>query len=160
MPHAARDIQTIFDSLRRIVQALRRSSAQSERSAGLTAAQVFILKSLQGRPGCSINDLAELVHSNQSTVSEAVTRLVSRGLVHRRQASQDRRRVELSLSTDGVNAIANSLSMPQDELIAAIVSMPESKRAALVDGLTALITAAGMDDVAPQLFFEEIQDLT
>ncbi|MBX3655987.1 MAG: winged helix-turn-helix transcriptional regulator [Ramlibacter sp.] len=158
--HTSKDTQTILDALRCIVQVLRRSSAYSERTVGLTSAQLFILKSLQVRSGCSINELAAYVHASQSTVSEAVARLVSRGLVKRSHESRDRRRVELSLTEDGTNVIASGNPMPQDELVSAIAAMSEVQRIALADGLTTLVAAVGMGDVAPQLFFEEILDLS
>ena len=100
------DTQTILDALRCIVQVLRRSSANSQRSADLTGAQAFILKTLQARPGCSVNELADYTHASQSSVSEAVTRLVSRRLIERSQTERDRRRVELSLTESGAKAIA------------------------------------------------------
>jgi len=50
--------------------------------------------------------------------------------------------------------------MPQDELVSAIAAMSEVQRIALADGLTTLVAAVGMGDVAPQLFFEEILDLS
>jgi DNA-binding MarR family transcriptional regulator len=152
------DTQTILDALRCIVQVLRRSSANSQRSADLTGAQAFILKTLQARPGCSVNELADYTYASQSSVSEAVTRLVSRGLIERSQTERDRRRVELSLSERGANAIADGVPMPQDGLVSAIAALPEEKRIALAEGLTALVSAAGMNDAAPQLFFEESVD--
>lgn len=154
----SRDTQTILDALRHIVQALRRSSAGFERAANLTAAQAFILKTLQAHPWSSVNELSGYVHASQSTVSETVARLVNRGLVMRRQALADRRRVELCLSETGAGAIAEGVPMPQDALVNAIAAMPEAKRIALADGLTALVTDARLGDVAPPLFFEESVD--
>ncbi len=157
---SSKDAQTILDSLRCIVQVLRRSSALSERTVGLTSSQVFILKSLQVRSGCSINELAAYVHASQSTVSEAIARLESRGLVKRCHESQDRRRLKLSLTEEGTNVIVNGNPMPQDGLISAITAMSEVQRIALADGLKTLVAALGMSDVEPQLFFEEILDLS
>lgn len=146
--------QTIMDALRRIVQALRRASARYEREAGLTSAQVFILKTLHSRPGVSVNALAAATHTQQSTVSEVVTRLETRGLIERRAAAQDRRRVELRLTPQGEQLIANDAATPQEALVAAIAALPAEKRAALAEGLSALIITAGLGDEAPHLFFE------
>lgn len=146
--------QMIMDALRRIVQALRRASARYERDAGLSSAQVFILKTLHIHPGLSVNALAAAAHTQQSTVSEVVTRLETKGLIERRPAPEDRRRVELRLTTAGHHLIANDVATPQEALVAAIAALPAEKRAALAEGLSALVATAGLHDEAPNLFFE------
>jgi DNA-binding MarR family transcriptional regulator len=150
--------QIIMDALRRIVQALRRASARYERDAGLTSAQMFILKTLSARPGGSVNDLAAATHTHQSTVSEVAARLEARGLIERRPAPSDRRRVELRLSPDGERLIApkqpTDAPTPQEALLAAIAALPAAKRDALAEGLSALIATAGLAGETPSLFFE------
>jgi DNA-binding MarR family transcriptional regulator len=143
-----------MDALRRIVQALRRASARFERDSGLTSAQVFILKTLHSHPGVSVNALAAAAHTQQSTVSEVVTRLESKGLIARRPAPEDRRRVELRLTPDGERLICADAMTPQEALVAAIAALPDDKRIALAEGLSALIVTAGLSDEAPHLFFE------
>jgi len=146
--------QTIMDALRRIVQALRRASARYEREAGLTSAQVFILKTLHTLPGASVNALAAATHTQQSTVSEVVARLEARNLIERRPAPGDRRRVELRLTAAGECVIEADAATPQEALLTAIAALPDDKRTALAEGLSALIVSAGLDDEAPNLFFE------
>jgi len=90
-----------MDQFRRIVHALR----SSHRAAGhlnLTGAQLFVLNVLggAGRP-LSVTDIAERTQTDQSTVSVVVSRLVERGLVSRKQSTEDTRRVELSLTARG-----------------------------------------------------------
>jgi DNA-binding MarR family transcriptional regulator len=148
------DVQIILDALRRIVQALRRASARYERDVSLTSAQVFVLKTLQTRPGCSVNDLAAATHTHQSTISELVSRLESRGLIERRTSAEDRRRVELRLSEVGMDMIGAETRTPQEDLVAAIAGLPDDKRMALADGLISLVAAAGIEDETAQLFFE------
>src|SRR5690242_18689194 len=92
------DTQTALDAIRRIVQALRESSRWSERHVGLSAAQLFVLRTLGDAPGISINDLATRTHTHQSSVSTVVTRLVEGGLVRRLRSGEDARSVTLSLS--------------------------------------------------------------
>jgi DNA-binding MarR family transcriptional regulator len=148
--------QIIMDALRRIVQALRRASTSYERDSGLTSAQMFVLKALSPRPGCSVNDLAQATHTHQSTISETVSRLEGRGLVDRRVAADDRRRVELRLTSAGETLVSRELRTPQEDLVGAIAALPDEKRQALADGLVALVGAAGLDHEIPQLFFEHL----
>ncbi len=146
--------QRILDSLRRIVQALRQSSAQAERS-GLTGAQAFILKQIQANPGLSVNDLAALTCTHQSTMSEVAGRLEGRGLIVRRKSEKDGRRLELSLSPDGEAALGSGFETAQERLLGAIANLPEPATAQLAEGLTALIEAAGLTGPPPALFLDE-----
>lgn len=145
------EAQAIMDSLRRIVQALRRASTQYD---GLTSAQIFVLRMVANWEGASINDLAALTHTHQSTASEMVARLEANGLVERRTAAEDRRRVEIYLAEAGRQIIRDQAKTPQENLVEAIASMSSGNRAALAQGLKVLTHAAGLDDAAPQLFFE------
>lgn len=145
------EAQAIMDSLRRIVQALRRASTQYD---GLTSAQIFVLRTIATWEGASINDLAALTHTHQSTVSEMVARLEANGLVARQAAAEDRRRVELFMTEEGRLAIRDLPKTPQENLIEAIAGMSNESRSALAQGLNLLTHAADLDVVAPQLFFE------
>lgn len=150
-PHA----QLILDSLRRIVQALRQSSAQAERSAGLTGAQTFVLKQIQANPGVSVNDLAALTCTHQSTMSEVAGRLEARGLIVRRKSEKDGRRLELSLSSDGDAALGSGFETAQEKLLRAIAQLPEPLTEHLSNGLMALIETAGLTGPPPALFLDE-----
>jgi DNA-binding MarR family transcriptional regulator len=150
-PHA----QLILDSLRRIVQALRQSSAQAERSAGLTGAQTFVLKQIRANPGLSVNDLAALTCTHQSTMSEVAGRLEARGLIVRRKSEKDGRRLELSLSSDGDAALGSGFETAQEKLLRAIAQLPEPITEHLSNGLMALIETAGLTGPPPALFLDE-----
>ena len=82
--------QIVMDSLRRIVQALRESTRQSERLSGPTPAQLLVLKRIEEQDGLSVNELAALTFTHQSTVSEIVGRLETRGLLRRERAELTR----------------------------------------------------------------------
>ena len=152
------ETQVIFDTLRRIVQALRRSSTRLEASAGLSASQAFLLQSLQQKPGASVGELANLLHASQSTVSDAVARLIERGLVLRVPASQDRRRVELSLSPKGQDLLGLALPLPQQQLIAGLSKLAPEQRQQLATNLQAWLLAAGMAQAHAPLFFEDASE--
>ena len=145
------EAQAIMDSLRRIVQALRRASTQYE---GFTSAQIFVLRTLETCEGASVNDLAALTHTHQSTASEMVAKLEANGLLERRTAKDDRRRVELYLSAAGRKVVRDQARTPQEELIDAIAALSSENRTALAQGLKALTEAANLSETVPQLFFE------
>jgi DNA-binding MarR family transcriptional regulator len=68
-----------IDAFRAIVQALRSASRDVERRTGVSAAQLFALHELALHSGASINELAAITYTHQSSVSVVVQRLVQRG---------------------------------------------------------------------------------
>ena len=153
MPEA--DAARAMDSLRRIVHAIRVSTRGSEGSVGISAAQLFVLRQLASVSGQSMSEIAARTRTTQSSVSEVVGRLVSRGLVDRRTAPTDRRRAELTLTPAGVAVLARAPETVQERLLAGFARLGELEQATLADTLEAWLVASGLDDVRPVLFFEE-----
>src|ERR1700688_4078890 len=91
----------VLDAIRRMVQALRESSRLAESRVGLSGAQLFVLRTAADSPGLSLNELAARTRTHQSSVSVVVTRLAQKGLVQKRTADGDARRVEVRLSPSG-----------------------------------------------------------
>lgn len=143
-----------LDSLRRIVQALRESSRRAERELGVTGAQAFVLETLAGAPELSLNELAERTHTHQSSVSTVVARLVKRGLVRRSRATEDARRLVLTLSPEGRRLIARAPDIAQSRLVRGIERQPEPARRVLCAVLAALAHDLDGGRSRPGMFFE------
>jgi DNA-binding MarR family transcriptional regulator len=143
-----------MDGLRRLVRALRSSNIESERRTGITTAQLFVLKHIAEHPGGSLGDVAARTLTTQSTASEVVARLVTRGLVSRKPAADDRRRVVLSATADGRHVLSASSPTVQERLIDAISQLPGNQQEAIAVGLTAWLDAAGFGELAASMFFE------
>ena len=90
----------VFNTLRRLVHSMHAASRETERRLGVTGAQLFVLTQLRTTPSLSINALAERTMTHQSTVSVVVRRLVRRKLVRKVRATDDARRVELTLTPE------------------------------------------------------------
>jgi DNA-binding MarR family transcriptional regulator len=150
--------QIVMDSLRRIVQALRESTCQSEQTSGPTPAQLLVLKRIEDHDGISVNELAALTFTHQSTVSEIVSRLEARGLVRRERAATDGRRVEIHLTDDGRSALETSPLSAHEKLMQAVSRLPPQTLSRLAEGLDALIHAAHLTDQPAAFFFEDKSD--
>jgi len=151
--------QIVMDSLRRIVQALRESTRQSEQANGPTPAQLLVLKRIEGHDGISVNELAALTFTHQSTVSEIVSRLEARGLVRRERAAMDGRRVEIHLTGEGRSALQASPVSAHEKLMLAVSRLPPPILSNLAEGLDALIHTAHLADQPAAFFFEDKSDL-
>jgi DNA-binding MarR family transcriptional regulator len=147
--------QRVLDSVRRIVRLLREQSRASEERVGLSAAQLFVLQKLDGAQPLSLTELAARTLTHQSSVSVVVRRLVEMGLVQRRPAAGDARRLELSLTKRGPQLAARAPSAAQERIIAAIEQLPARTQAALAASLEALVQALGLEDRAAHMLFDE-----
>jgi DNA-binding MarR family transcriptional regulator len=154
-PAATPDVRVVLDSIRRIVQFLRESSREAERSAGLSGAQLFVLRTLAESPGLSLNDLAERTRTHQSSVSVVVARLAREGLVDRNTAAGDARRAEIFLSPNGLRRIKTAPRTAQERLVAAVDSLAPPDRTRLASMLDGLVRAMALDGGHADMFFEE-----
>lgn len=149
------DIRRVLDAIRQIVRSLRTASSSAQKRVGLSAAQLFVLQRLGAGPAMSLNELAERTFTHQSSASVVVSRLVDQGLVQRARSQQDGRRQELSLTPAARKLLRTAPDAAQERLIAALQSMKQSDVSNLANLMTAFLTAAGLADETPALFFED-----
>jgi len=143
-----------MDGLRRLVRVLRSANSDTRRQAGITSAQLFVLRHIAQNPGRSLDEVVRRTLTTQSAASEVVARLVSRGLVTSESAPHDRRRVALTVTPAGEQVVRESSPPIQDTLITALQSLPESQQDAIARGLADWLAAANLAGIAPSMFFE------
>src|SRR2546423_1557121 len=120
LQHADDATRAVLDAIRRIVRALRESSRAAERTAGIGAAQLFVLHRLASAPALSLNELAARTFTHQSSVSVVVSRLVERGLVARSRGGADGRRISISATSAGRALVARAPAAAQERLLAGL----------------------------------------
>jgi DNA-binding MarR family transcriptional regulator len=144
----------ILDSIRQIVRALRVSSRAAEKQLGLSGAQLFVLHKLKGSSALSINELAELTLTHQSSVSVVVSKLATAGLVTRSPSKKDARRIEISLTNAGRDLLKTTSETTQEQLVAGLGKLPSQKRKILASLLQEVLTLAKLDQEPASMFFE------
>jgi DNA-binding MarR family transcriptional regulator len=156
---ATPDVREALDALRHIVQTLRVGRA-GEHGPGLGSAQLFALQQIGEHPDASVNDIAALTFTHQSSVSVVIQRLVQEGLVAKIPASDDRRRQKLALTAEGRRVLDRAPVAVQEHLIAAIASLAPGERQALARSLQAIARgiAPGNGARHAPMFFEEHGD--
>jgi DNA-binding MarR family transcriptional regulator len=154
---APSDVRGALDALRLIVQALRLGAREGRRRAGLSSAQLFALQRIAENPRASINDLAALTFTHQSSVSVVIQRLVDQGLVAKVAASDDRRRQLLALTARGRRALQRAPAPVQDRLVDAIAALSPPDRRRLAKSLNAIACAVVPGRLAPHppMLFED-----
>jgi MarR family transcriptional regulator, organic hydroperoxide resistance regulator len=88
-------------AVKAIQRELEQQAGAAMRPLGLTAAQADALIVIGQAGPLSLGELGDLLIAESGHPSRLVDRLVSAGLVERRPAASDRRRVELSLTARG-----------------------------------------------------------
>jgi DNA-binding MarR family transcriptional regulator len=152
---APRDVRVALDALRHIVQALR-GGGMVRGPVRLGSAQLFALRQIAEHPGASVNDVAALTCTHQSSVSVVIQALVQRGLVARVPSPADRRRRRLAVTVQGLRQLRQAPAAAQEALIAAITGLPVAERrrlAAALGTIARTIAPAGVRR-HPPMFFE------
>lgn len=148
-------VQSIMDSFRRIVRAIRTASRSSENTHGLRAAQLFVLQELKKAEPLSLNELAEKTFSHQSTVSVVVNSLVTKGLVARSPSKKDRRFLVLKTTLKGKALLRKIRPTIQERFSEAVLGLPAKEQKELAHLLEKFILNAGLSEEVPHFFFEK-----
>ena len=154
-PEISDDSRNVLDSIRRIVQVLRKTAQTAEKKVGLSAAQLFVVRKLAETQMLSVGELAQRTATSQSSVSEVVQRLVTSGLVSRQRSARDARSVELTLTEAGRELAARSPAAVQDSVLEALNRMNPSDRKQLSRLLGILMDEVGIAHISPTMLFEE-----
>jgi DNA-binding MarR family transcriptional regulator len=139
----------VLDSIRAIVRILRVSGRASEQVLGVNGAQLFVLQKLAESPAQSLADLAERTHTDPSSVSVVVSRLVARGLVTREASEYDARRVNIALTAPGRAIVRRAPRAAQTRIVEAAAQLPARRLRDLAAGLAELVErmdGAGEDE--------------
>lgn len=131
----------VLDALRAVARELRVTGRVAEQRLGMHPAQLHALQQLAERPAKSLAELAERTHTDPSSVSVVVQRLVERGLVTRTPAADDRRRTELAATAAGRAILRRAPVSPARRLDRALQEIGDRDTASLARTLAALARA-------------------
>ena len=149
------DSQRVLDAIRRLVRHLRVADRAAQTELGLSSAQLFVLSELGKTPAISLGELAERTHTDQSSVSVVVARLVDAGFVQRDRAGEDARRLELSLTRSGRSVVQRAPAVMQEKIVQAVEKMPPTEQKRFADSFGRLLDDIGAEGKAPMLFEDE-----
>jgi DNA-binding MarR family transcriptional regulator len=133
------DVSIILDALRSIVRELRLASREAEQRVGVHGAQLHALRQLADGPSTSLTELAERTHTDISSVSVVVSRLVEQGLVARKSADDDRRRLSLGLTSRGRAILRKAPEAGMSKLLQAASRLSDREIHAVASGLSKLV---------------------
>jgi DNA-binding MarR family transcriptional regulator len=101
MPAAISKPVDIANQLRPVLLHLNRHLRREVHTSGVSAGQLSLLGLIDGNPSIGVAELAAREGMSMPSVCSHLDRLEASGLVTRRQAERDRRRVDLEVTPEG-----------------------------------------------------------
>lgn len=123
-------------------------SQEVYRGFGLTAPQLWALKTLQRSGPSTTSQLADALAVHQSSLSILVDRLEQKGLLRRTRDREDRRFVRIELTERGGALATQAPEAAQGRLLHGLGAMPARRVRAIrlaVDRLVAAMEATGVE---------------
>ena len=151
-------ISEALQSVRALVDGLSKSARAVEDRTGVTNAQLFLLQQIRANRHVTVNDLAALAMTTQSTVSIVLSRLERKRLVKRTRSPVDRRSVVLQLTEAGKRLLRRAPQPATSEVLVALGRLTSEELRALLVGLHALGRELGLPIKSPALLFEATGD--
>jgi DNA-binding MarR family transcriptional regulator len=127
------------------VTRLVRAEVRAQRPGGLSLTEVRALGALGRQPGASLSDLAEQLGVGMPTTSKLVEDLVTRRLVRRTDATEDRRRLALQLTPSGEARLAEALDVASARIATLMAPLSEAEKAQLAASVARLLELLGPD---------------
>ena len=133
-------VAAVLTASRVLVGISARSLAKVEDSVTLTQFRMLVV--LEGHGPSRLNQLAERLDVTPSTALRMVDRLITAGLVDRRENAQDRREVVIDLTNTGRSLVRKVTRSRRAEIERVVRAMPANRRREIVRALDAFATAA------------------
>jgi DNA-binding MarR family transcriptional regulator len=132
--------------LRELIRVLVRNLGILEKSeatcCGTTVAQCHAIVEIGRAKEMSLNELAQLLTLDKSTMSRTTNNLVESGLVVRELHSEDRRYVTIKLTDEGQEVLQSIEGSMEEYYKSIFTSIPEEKREQVLESLQLIIDAA------------------
>ena len=137
--------EQLMEQIFRLYAVLRRGpglGGEGEKG-GRPSAQNRILLMLSESDGISQRDMTTLLQLRPQSVSETLGKLVSAGLVERRQSSRDKRIFNIVLTDEGRDRVTELIENRPDFAALFLAPLTDEEKAQLTELLTKLTGAAG-----------------
>lgn len=129
----------VLKKFRIIYGSVRQQFREIEQTCGITGSQIWILQEVANTPGIGVSELADRLSIHQSTGSQLVEKLVSRGLINKERSKEDQRRVGLRVTEEASRLLKNAPGPAEGILPQALQALPESALLALDNSLIGVI---------------------
>ncbi|MBD3257115.1 MarR family transcriptional regulator [candidate division GN15 bacterium] len=140
----------LFQSLRRILRAVDIHSRKLSRVASLTSPQLLCLSLVIDQGSLTATDIARQMHLSPATVVGILDRLEARGLIKRARNERDRRRIDITATTEGHRTAKRAPSPLQDILAQAMADLPRQRQGAIARAFETIVEILEADHLAAE----------
>jgi len=133
----------VLEQLRVVVRFAGAHSARLERSIGIPGTQLWALHEVGTADGLRVGELALRLRLHQTTVSNLLNRLESRGLVRKGRSPNDQRVVHLHITPAGRKALKNAPGQARGLLPNVLDGLSPSQLRKVHEGLAVLVDHMG-----------------
>ncbi len=146
-----RIVAETMDNIRRVFQVINEQSKRVERETGLTGPQLWAVKIISDNGSIRVSDLARAMYLHPATVVGIIDRLEKRGLAERERSSEDRRVVEVALTAEGRQLVADSPEVASNTIIHGLEALPLDQLGMIHSGLESLVCILDARGLPPHL---------
>jgi len=149
----------VLIALRQIIRAIDLHSKRLERETGLTGPQLLVLRQIATQGELTAGVIAREISLSQPTVTSIIDRLERKGLLSRNRSQCDKRKVLLSMTQAGHDAVAKAPPLMQESFIRAFNRLDDWEQTLILSSLqrvSDMMNAADLD-AAPLLDSSDAQ---
>ncbi len=157
---AVNKAEEVLIALRRVIRATDIHSRYLAKTIGLTAPQILLLQTIEANQDAKISEMAEQMSVSQSTATNILARLESRGLVCRQRSTDDKRKVHVSLTEEGQRILANAPIPLQDRFTVQFEQLEEWEQSMIISAFQRVASMMNATDIdaSPLLHLGSIEE--
>ena len=136
----------VLKQFRLIFGSVRQHFRQIEETCGISGSQLWMLHELQSAPGIGVSDLAHRLSIHQTTCSQLVEKLVTRGYVLKARSAEDQRRVGLTITKTAAKVLKAAPGPAEGLIPEALLGLSDATLESLTEDLGRLIDGLHLQD--------------
>ncbi len=148
-------ISEIMQSLRRVIKAIHDYSSDVSDNFGITAPQLWALKTISQHGNPSQGELSEKMYLHPSTITGVVNRLEKKGYVERDRNQKDRRVVKVRLTAKGKTLAKKTPNPIQGKMIYGLTNLKKRDLNSIYRSIQKLVTIMEVQNVKVTFFFDQ-----
>lgn len=125
-------VEEVLVALRRVIRATDIHSSRLSKTLGLTAPQLLLMQAIARASEASIGEISRAVSLSQATVTSILDRLEKRQLLYRQRSEQDKRKVHIVLTDEGLTMLANAPTPLQEDFVVQFKALQDWEQAMIV----------------------------
>ncbi len=136
----------ILKQFRLIYGSVRQHFRQIEVTCDVSGSQLWLMHELKLAPGIGVSDLANRLSIHQTTCSQLIEKLVTRGYVLKTRSAEDQRRVGLTITRAAAKVLKEAPGPAEGLIPEALMNLPEATLESLMANLGDLIKGLHLQD--------------